>query len=152
MLASLKILHSTMSTVNRKFPALSLKSFNNTQKKLIKIVTMLLFKRTLDHILRRDSFVCHIILEFYCVNCMQNWFYTVRLFAQKKSFKNHRQSVSQRPKCVLRIISWIIFHTRHWDYDFIVIVILCLNFKVEFKRRAHTYTRSHTQFHSSAHC
>lgn len=44
----------------------------------------------------RDSFVCDIILQFYCENCMQNWFYMYTcthtvLFAQKP-FKNHRQS------------------------------------------------------------
>lgn len=39
-----------------------------TQQKIIKIVTMLLAQMGTDWERERDSFVCHIILQFYCEN------------------------------------------------------------------------------------
>lgn len=71
----------------------------HTQKH-IKIVTMLLLKRTpessrwLDSpvVLRNSVVWRRIILQFYCVNCMQKWIFIHTVYLHKNHPRWHRQN------------------------------------------------------------
>lgn len=118
-----------MSTVKPSFQVLpaQVKSSNTHKNRLIKIVTMLLHKRTLNPILGQSFVWSYNFTIFIVWTACKIGFYTQCVYLHKNRWKITSSIVTQRQKSAAHNFIF-------GNYEFYtVVVILCLNFKVEMQ-------------------